>query len=105
MSFYKKNSIFGNNRDPWSSRLGQIPNFYRKSEKLIKLFGKTFTTVLFFVQIFLHVFFFCKTCSDTYAVQVGVFPSNFVEMCEDEATDPIKARAETIEELPLSTKV
>jgi len=36
--------------------------------------------------------------------RVGVFPSNFVEMCEDEATDPIKARAETIEELPLSTK-
>ena len=39
-----------------SSWLGQIPNFYRKSENLIKLFGKTFTMVPFFVQIFLHVF-------------------------------------------------
>ena len=37
--------------------------------------------------------------------QVGVFPSNFVEMCEDDPPDPIKARTETIEELPLSSKV
>merc|ERR1719458_563400 len=36
--------------------------------------------------------------------RVGVFPSNFVEMCEDDSTDPIKPRAETIEELPLSSK-
>jgi len=36
--------------------------------------------------------------------RVGVFPSNFVEMCEDDPPDPIKARTETIEELPLSSK-
>jgi len=36
--------------------------------------------------------------------RVGVFPSNFVEMCEDDSADPIKPRAETIEELPLSSK-
>ena len=39
------------------------------------------------------------------AGRVGVFPSNFVEMCEDDSADPIKPRAETIEELPLSSKV
>merc|ERR1719458_1358915 len=36
--------------------------------------------------------------------RVGVFPSNFVEMCEDDSADPIKSRSETIEELPLSSK-
>merc|ERR1719188_1734620 len=37
--------------------------------------------------------------------RVGVFPSNFVEMCEDDTADPIIPRAETIEELPLSSKL
>ena len=58
----------------------------------------------FFVFWQISSFLFAK-CNDYTVFQVGVFPSNFVEMCEDDSADQIKSRAETIEELPLSSKV